>query len=159
MFSLGNFFAKYFGGETQKETADDRLHEAQLASAALMFEVIRADETIQPEEIEAFRKRVSRHTKLTSEEIDDLVELAKNEAEEAVSLYQFTSKINRYFSPKERVSLIENMWYLACSDGKLDKHEEHAIRKVSELIYVAHADFIHARKRARRHFLESDPEV
>jgi uncharacterized tellurite resistance protein B-like protein len=34
---------------------------------------------------------------------------------------------------------------VALSDGALDKHEEYLVRKVADLIHVAHRDFIKAR--------------
>ena len=41
------------------------------------------------------------------------------------------------------------MWKIAYADGNIDKDEEHIIRKVSNLIYVAHSDFIKAKINAR----------
>ena len=34
------------------------------------------------------------------------------------------------------------MWEIAYADGKLDKYEEHYLRKVSELLYIPHSQFI-----------------
>ena len=34
------------------------------------------------------------------------------------------------------------MWDVAFTDSKIDKYEDYTIRKVSELIYVKHKDFI-----------------
>ena len=33
-------------------------------------------------------------------------------------------------------------WEIARADNTVDKHEEHRIRKLSELLYVDHKDFI-----------------
>ena len=41
------------------------------------------------------------------------------------------------------------MWKIAYADGNIDKYEEHIIRKVSNLIYVAHSDFIKAKLSAK----------
>ena len=49
----------------------------------------------------------------------------------------------------ERIKLIESMWKIAYADGNIDKYEEHIIRKVSNLIYVAHSDFIKAKINAK----------
>ena len=46
--------------------------------------------------------------------------------------------------------MIENMWRIAYSDSNLDKYEEYLIRKISELTYVSHKDFIRAKHIARR---------
>ena len=40
------------------------------------------------------------------------------------------------------MELIKNMWEVAYADGNLDRYEEHLIRRVAELLYVSHSDFI-----------------
>jgi uncharacterized tellurite resistance protein B-like protein len=47
------------------------------------------------------------------------------------------------------MKLVENMWRVAFSDQKLDKYEEALIRKVADLIYVSHQDFIKTKLAAR----------
>jgi uncharacterized tellurite resistance protein B-like protein len=41
------------------------------------------------------------------------------------------------------------MWVIAFSDEELDKYEEYLIRKVSNLIYVSHSDFIKSKLKAK----------
>ena len=48
-------------------------------------------------------------------------------------------------SMEERVQLVEQLWRIAYADGVIDKYEEAAIRKASELLYVPHSDFIRAK--------------
>ena len=78
-----------------------------------------------------------------------MVELAENQAKEATSLYEFTSLINSDYDYSQKVGLIENMWRIAFSDNNLDKYEDHLIRKISDLIYVSHSDFIRAKLKVR----------
>jgi len=40
------------------------------------------------------------------------------------------------------VELIEKLWQVAFADHQLDKHEEHVIRRISDLIHVSHSDFM-----------------
>ena len=49
------------------------------------------------------------------------------------------------YSYPQRVALIEAMWRIALADNRLDRYEEHLIRKVAELLYVSHRDFIGAK--------------
>ena len=35
------------------------------------------------------------------------------------------------------------------ADGHLDAHEEHLMRKIANLLYVGHADYVAAKRRAR----------
>ena len=74
---------------------------------------------------------------------------AEAQASQATSLYEFTRLINDEYDYDEKLRLIENMWRIAFSDDELDKYEEHLIRKVSELIYVSHSDFIRLKLKVR----------
>ena len=40
------------------------------------------------------------------------------------------------------------MWKMAFADGSIDRYEEHLIRRVSDLIYVPHVNFIEAKHKA-----------
>jgi uncharacterized tellurite resistance protein B-like protein len=80
--------------------------------------------------------------KLNDATITNLLSLAESAADEATSLYEFTTLVNEHYSYDQRVKLIENLWRVAFADKKLDRYEEHLIRKVSDLVYVRHSDFI-----------------
>ena len=41
--------------------------------------------------------------------------------------------------------LIELLWQVAAADGEISKYEDHLIRKIAELIYVPHREFIRAK--------------
>ena len=45
----------------------------------------------------------------------------------------------------DRRTLIEQLWGIVYADGVIDKYEEAAIRKVSELLYVPHSAFVKAK--------------
>ena len=40
------------------------------------------------------------------------------------------------------------MWRVAMADSALSRYEEHVIRKVADLLYVPHGDFITAKQSA-----------
>jgi len=41
------------------------------------------------------------------------------------------------------------MWEVAYADGRIDRYEEHLIRKISELLHLSHKDFITGKQIAR----------
>jgi uncharacterized tellurite resistance protein B-like protein len=49
----------------------------------------------------------------------------------------------------ERVRLVEHLWRIAYSDGRLDSHEDHYVRKMAHLLYVPNTQSMLARNRAR----------
>jgi uncharacterized tellurite resistance protein B-like protein len=121
----------------------------QLATAALLFEMLRADYAEHPEELDALKRALQKSFSLSAGETHELARLAEREAAEAVSLYQFTALINQHFSPGEKVRVVEMLWQVAYADGRLHRYEEALVRKVAELIHVPHRDFIQAKLRVK----------
>lgn len=122
----------------------------QLAVAALLIEVTAVDHQQLPEEQAAIMAAVRRHFDLDKAEARELIELAEAEHLDATDYFQFTHLINRHYSPRQKVQLIELLWQIAYSDNSLDSIEEHVIRRLAELIHVPHSDFIATKHRARR---------
>ncbi len=117
----------------------------QLAVAALLIEVATADHVMDNVELEALIKLLERKFSLPHEQLMELADLAKAEAADATSIYQFTQLINNECTPPEKFELIKGMWEIAYADDQLDKYEEYVIRKVADLIHVSHSDFIRAK--------------
>ena len=122
-------------------------HGLQLATAALMFEMLRADDDEHPDERHALEQALKESFSLSETETQQLAKLAEREAAESVSLYQFTGLINRHFSPQEKTEVVEMLWQVAYADGNLDRYEEALVRKIADLIHVPHREFIQAKHR------------
>mgnify|MGYP006224273341 FL=1 len=143
-----NFFKKIFNTEeSEKIEIDDNT--AIKACIALLLETSMADEILDDKEIEALKITLIKDFKIENDEVDELIAFAKENVNDSTSLYEFTRDINDSFSAEQRIQLIESMWKIAYADGNIDKYEEHIIRKVSNLIYVAHSDFIKAKISAK----------
>lgn len=146
--TISSFFESHFGGQegSKKTHTTDQLH---LASAALMIELCKADQSIDDAETNALVQILKERFKLEENDLEELMQLAEQEAKEATSLYQFTSLMNENFEYPEKVKLIQNMWEVAYADGHIDRYEEHMIRKVADLLYLSHKDFIKSKHKAR----------
>ena len=143
-----NFFKKIFQTEESEDpTIDDKT--STKACIALLLETSMADEILDESELMALKNTLQKDFQINENEIDELIDLAKENVEDSTSLYEFTRDINDNFDAAERLKLIESMWKIAYADGNIDKYEEHIIRKVSNLIYVAHSDFIKAKLSAK----------
>ena len=68
--------------------------------------------------------------------------IADNKNKEMISLYEWTSKINESCTYSDKKRLMEFLWDVAFADGVIDKYEDYTIRKIAELLYVKHKDFI-----------------
>ena len=143
-----NFFKKIFQTSgSENSILDDKT--STKACIALLLETSMADEILDESELMALKNTLQKDFQINEDEIDELIDLAKENVEDSTSLYEFTRDINDNFDAAERVKLIESMWKIAYADGNIDKYEEHIIRKVSNLIYVAHSDFIKAKLSAK----------
>ncbi|MEE4658896.1 MAG: TerB family tellurite resistance protein [Halieaceae bacterium] len=130
-----------FGAKEEIDAAELK-HQRNLAAAALLIEMTRADYTIDEAEEETLAAALKDTLHLSEDEIEDLLRLATKAADKATSLYEFTRLINDHFEREEKHDLIHCMWRVAFADGDLDKYEERLIRQVSDLIHVSHKDFI-----------------
>lgn len=134
--------------QTEQEVIDT-MDPKQLAAAALMIEVATIDEDFDDKETAALTAELRRQFELDNGTLHKLVERARAERNDATSLYQFTRLVNDAFTAEEKCLLLLGMWRVAFADGDLNKYEEHIIRRVSELIYVPHTDFIRTKKAAK----------
>lgn len=128
--------------EGSNASPDDAENARQLAMAALMVEVAESDYVDSQEEHDAILKVVKQSFDLGAEEAKNLIDLARQEHAESTDYFQFTRLINQNYSAAERIELIESLWKIAFADKTLDKHEEHVIRRIADLIHVSHSDFM-----------------
>lgn len=144
---LSRFIERHLqpGGATPTLSA----HQKQLAVAALLVEVAMADHQFSDQELSSLSDSLGRKYSLTANEISELVSLAKSESNHATSLHQFTQIVNQHCDDAEKFNLIKAMWEIAFADGNLDKYEDYLIRKVADLIYLPHAEFIRAKSQVK----------
>jgi uncharacterized tellurite resistance protein B-like protein len=147
--AIKNFFEKNIKSPSGGSDAV-QAHALQVATAALLIEMMRADTQISEEEKITITNTIRSKFGLTEEETGSLLQLAEKEIWEASGYFQFTSLINRGLSYSEKVQVIEHLWEIAFIDGILDKHEEHMVRKIAGLIHVSHKDFIEAKLKVKR---------
>jgi len=139
--TIKQFFEKYI--KPSPDSSDELSgHSLQPATAALLIEMMRADKKISEGERIIITKSIQSKFKLTEEETNTLLQLAEEEIKKSTDYYEFTSLINKGFTYEQKLKVIEHMWEVAFADAELDKYEEYIVRKVANLIYVSHKDFI-----------------
>ncbi|MFB0988544.1 MAG: TerB family tellurite resistance protein [Gammaproteobacteria bacterium] len=147
--SIKSFFEKKLTKKEEEEAPSSAMSRVDLTCAALLVEVMNSDHELDEREHQEFMAVLQQSYNIAELDLEELIQLAKDEAFEATSLYEFTKLINDNYDYEQKVELIENMWRIAFSDKRLDKYEDHLIRKVSELIYVSHSDFIKTKIKVR----------
>ena len=129
----------------QNAAESDRERAVALAAVALLVELCRADQVVDESELASVLAAASAQFGLSDEEARLLLADATLSNQQAISLYEFTEVLNQQLDKAGKYALIVNMWQVAFADGVLDRYEDQLIRKVSELIYVSHSDFIRAK--------------
>lgn len=147
---LQHFFEQYLGKDSEDAIPLER--RLQMASAALMVEMLHVDEQVTADEDKKLRQLLQQRFSLDRSELDSLIDLAHNEKHDATDYYQFTSLLNTHYSQQQKIDLVEDLWQLAYADRELDKYEEHLLRRLAELLHVPHQDFIRTKHKTLKNF-------
>ncbi|MFT7387614.1 MAG: putative tellurite resistance protein B-like protein [Candidatus Endobugula sp.] len=123
--------------------------ELQLATAALLVEVATIDQQFDQTELNALNTVLATRFSLAKDDLSELIKSAKTASNEASSLFQFTQLINRHCDDDAKYKLACELWTIAYADGVLDKHEEHIVRRIADLIHLRHSDFIRSKHEIR----------
>lgn len=141
------FFEKHLSPPAGDEAVGaDRL---QLATAALLVEMSRADGKVEEDEQAAIARALRKAFDIDEEKTTELIALAESEIADATCYHQFTSLINKNFSKQQKAQVVEMLWEVAYADAEMEKYEEHLLRRLSDLLYVPHAEFIKAKLRVQ----------
>lgn len=144
--NIKDYFEALFIDNSDANAAQDNTIE--LATAVLLIEISLADNHFQQKERVTVKKLLTEHYKLSDEKIDELIKLAESEVDHAVSLYEFTKLLNDSLSMASKINIIESLWRVAYADAVLDKYEEYYIRKIADLLYISHTDYIQSKLKA-----------
>jgi len=132
-------------GSGPDSTPQNQQRLSQLAATALLLEVGHADHHMAPEETAEILSIVQETFAINDQDIEEFFSDAEQQKHDSTSLYEFTGIINSSFDERQKYELIGQLWRIAYIDGEVDRYEDHTIRKVAELIYVSHSDFIKAK--------------
>lgn len=135
----------------QAPEGDDGLQSSvELAAAVLLFEVAWADQRISDIELATVRRTLVQEFGIDETTVDALIAESRSQHEESVGVHRFTRALVEAWTPEQRLQLIVQLWRLALCDAGLDKYEDATIRKIADLLYVSHSDFIAAKRWAQR---------
>ena len=121
---------------------DETEPDIQVAIMALLLEVANADDEVSTEETALLAAKARSYFKLNESEFLKLKKDAEAARHDAVDFYEFSKHIRDSYSAAERLKVMEMLWAVVVADGRIDPHEEHMVRQLSELLYVSHGDFI-----------------
>lgn len=128
--------------------AVDPVEQQKVALAVLLLECARADFEQSAVELAQVRTGLQQYFGLDPAALDRLLAAAGEQARAAVSMHEFVSHLNASLQPAEKIAILDLLWNVVYADGRLDAQEEHLLRKLADLLYVPHREFIATKLRA-----------
>lgn len=142
---MRNLLDKLFGEAAEPGASEEDLHRAALA---LLYEVARADGQVDDDEQRHLLDALAQRWHLPPDERDAVLKQVRDHAETATDLYEHIRPLREHWGPEPRARLVTEMWQVAHADGQAHPHEEQIIRRVADLLYVSHGDFIRGKLQA-----------
>ena len=147
--AITQFFNKHIKPD-QERPEDTAEHSLEIATAALLIQMMRADFQVNDEELQAIADAMSSRFNLSNQETGEILKLAEDKICKSTGYFEFTSLLNKRLTREQKIKVTEQLWEIAFSDTVLDKHEEHMVRKISHLLHLSHREFIDAKLRVKQ---------
>jgi len=128
----------------------DALHRQHIAIVVLLLEVARSDYKLQQRELDRLLQVIRERWCLSDDEAAKLLATATREADQHASLHDHLKLVNARLDYSQRCSLVSSLWEVAWADDEIHHYEEHLIRRLADLMYISHADFIRAKHQAAK---------
>ncbi len=141
--SLKNIFSN--SDITQEKTNED----IDILSG-LMIEAANSDGDITQDEINKISDSLINIFKEDPKIVEESLSGALENKDNALSLYFYTSKLNKSFSYEKKILLIEVLWEVILSDNKIHDFETNLIRRLAGLLYISDVECGNAKKRASK---------
>lgn len=132
----------------QRHEPEPDEHALPRAAAVLLLELAVADAGIDESERKVIEQAMLEHFGLVEAEVRELMQEARRRQHESHSLHEFTHQLRTRLEPAARAELVEWLWKVGFADGRLDRHEEHLVRRLADLLGVPHREFIRRKHRA-----------
>ncbi len=147
MVALFRKFGSIFGSSDNKSLA--RGLSLQRAVSDLLFEASRVDDDVTLDDTAIAKKTLVDLLRVSESDADRLFAESSLLENRIISYQPLTNLINKSFTYEDKTALIRAMWGIAHSDGNIHSFEDHIVRKIADLLYVSHTDFIHAKNLAK----------
>tara|TARA_B100000676_G_scaffold158744_1_gene156451 strand:- start:114 stop:620 length:507 start_codon:yes stop_codon:yes gene_type:complete len=141
-----------FGNDEEENVSAGSHNEAALhhAAAGLLIEAAMMDGNFDITERTKITNLLIKQFNLPEDVVNEIIGAAEEANAELVELYSITKVVRDHFDESERIRMIEMLWEVIYSDGKLDDFETNMMRRVGGLLYVSDRENGDAKKRAAR---------
>ena len=123
----------------------DELERIQVATCIILLEVAKSDDEFSSIEKATLKAILKKKFEISTETVEELIEMASKKREESVDLWQFTNLINQNYTKEEKIKIVESAWRVIYADKKLDGYEDHLVHKLAKLLQLDHSELIEAK--------------
>ena len=116
-----------------------------LACSALLITVVQADDVVQEDELHMAQQVISDFFNLNESEAKNRIDSAKILLDESTDIFQFGQLLNTEFKYEQKIEFILSVFEVAFVDNELHHLEQHAIRKIADILHIEHKDLIAAK--------------
>lgn len=134
----------------EKKPEKDTSHNIQVATCALLIEMARIDDEFDQSEKDRIIEIIKSGYNLTEQEIDQLMDLAKQELDSRIDLWSFTNLINQHYTAQQKMKVIETIWEIVYADGRLSAHEDYLVHKLYKMLGLTHKQLIEAKMKVAK---------
>ena len=120
----------------------------------LMIEAAYTDGQIDNTELHKIKISLINVFNEESNDVEQVITQAVKNKNNSKSLHHYTSYINKNFDENKKLLLIEALWEIVLSDGKIHDYESNLIRRLAGLLYISDVNSGNARKRALNKILK-----
>ena len=132
----------------QNSVAENDDNKSLRLLCGLMIEAAYTDGQISDDELKKIKLSLINIFEEDQNDVNVALNEAVNNKDNSKSLYHYTSYINKNFSDDKKLILIEALWEIVLSDGKIHDYESNLIRRLSGLLYISDINSGNARKKA-----------
>jgi len=143
-----NFFKKK--NTENKVTKVD--FDIELTASIMAYEIARSDGSISKSELELILDEVKKISKKVGKTNDEILTIMKEYSQNSVSFHEFINDINKSYSKKDKISLIQFLFDVAYADKVLEINEERLIRRIADLIHLKDIEVLRLKDNSKNHF-------
>ena len=115
---------------------------------SLFVEVSRVDYKIDEKEINFITEILAKEFNFNLDLIKEKLNIVRT-SERLIGYHPITKYLNENFDISFKKKVVLGLWKIAFINNDLDKYEDHLVRKVSDLLYINHADNMLLRNKAK----------
>jgi len=139
-----------FSSKELDASPEQILDEKTVACAALLVEAAMVDGNFSDEERQIITALVEDRFLGDPGLSEVLISTAEAKARRSVELYSVTKIISQSFSYDERMDILQSIWEVVLSDGRVDDFEDQLMRRLSGLIHISDRDRAFSRQKAEK---------